>query len=70
MLLAEDNSAPKVAPRSKFHGPIGYKLVAYIKKQKCNIMNEKNSTSFWGDTKEIEHLKKVVSYENNDCYLI
>ena len=33
-------------------------------------MNEKNSTSFWGDTKEIEHFKKAVSYENNDSYLI
>ena len=31
-------------------------------------MNEKNSTSFWEDTKEIEHyFKKAVSYENNDC---
>ena len=34
-------------------------------------MNEKKSTSFSGDAKEIEHyFKKAVSYENNDCYLI
>ena len=30
-------------------------------------MNKKNSTSFWGDAKEIEHyFKKAVSYENID----
>ena len=31
-------------------------------------MNEKNSTSFWGDAKETEHyFKKAISYEINDC---
>ena len=31
-------------------------------------MNEKNSTSFSEDAKEIEHyFKKAVTYENNGC---
>ena len=34
-------------------------------------MNEKKSTSFSGDAKEIEHyFKKAVSYENIDSQLI
>ena len=66
MLLGEDDSALKVAQQIKFHGLVGYR-----QKWKRNIMNEKISTSFWGDVKETEHyFKKAVSYKNNDCYLI
>ena len=51
LLLGEDDSALKVAQQIKFHGLVGCKAFAYKKNKKCDIMNQKNSISFWGDPK-------------------